>query len=57
MADIAKCPGVECPIKEKCYRFTAPCGYWQSQLTKEPYRVEEEMCGLFLPIEENFGNE
>ena len=29
MADISKCNGANCPIKEKCYRFTAPDGVWQ----------------------------
>lgn len=24
MADITMCDGVECPIKDKCYRHTAP---------------------------------
>ena len=30
MSDISKCNGVNCPIKDKCYRYTAPDGYWQS---------------------------
>lgn len=29
MADISKCNGVNCPIKEKCYRYTAPDSFWQ----------------------------
>jgi hypothetical protein len=23
MTDIAKCKGMDCPVKERCYRFTA----------------------------------
>lgn len=30
MADIAKCNDIHCPSKDKCYRFTAPSGMWQS---------------------------
>ena len=28
MPDISKCEGIDCPIKENCYRFTSePCEY------------------------------
>lgn len=30
MSDISKCENLECPLKENCYRYTAPVGYWQS---------------------------
>jgi hypothetical protein len=31
MADISKCKGYKCPLKKKCYRFTAPESLvWQS---------------------------
>jgi len=31
MADIAKCNGHNCPLKEKCYRYTAPAAeLWQT---------------------------
>ena len=31
MADITVCPGTDCPVKEQCYRFTAPRSeVWQS---------------------------
>ena len=30
MADISKCTGKNCEIKEKCYRFMARDGYWQA---------------------------
>lgn len=29
MADISKCGNESCPLKEKCYRYTAPIGFWQ----------------------------
>lgn len=29
MTDISKCAGIDCPIRETCYRFTAPA---------DPYR-------------------
>ena len=30
MADITKCANKNCKIKEYCYRYNAPDGYWQS---------------------------
>ncbi len=30
MADISKCNDSLCPSKDKCYRFNAPNGMWQS---------------------------
>ena len=30
MADIAKCNGHNCPLKEKCYRYTVPASDWQT---------------------------
>ena len=31
MADITKCKGIDCPIKDSCYRYTAEdSGKWQS---------------------------
>ena len=30
MADISKCANVSCPIRKKCYRFTAKPSYYQS---------------------------
>lgn len=36
--DITKCEGTNCPLKEKCYRFTAPADdEWQSYFTESPY--------------------
>ena len=31
MSDISKCKNSQCPLKEHCYRWTAPADeYWQS---------------------------
>lgn len=31
MTDISKCNGIDCTLKETCYRFTAPADpYWQA---------------------------
>lgn len=30
MADISKCNGIDCPIKNDCYRHTAPDGIIQA---------------------------
>jgi hypothetical protein len=50
MADITCCEGTNCPLKEKCYRFTAPKSeLYQSYLMKEPFREEKgkTVCDLF----------
>lgn len=40
MTDISMCLGVDCPIKEKCYRFKAvPNPYRQT------YLVQDELIG------------
>ncbi len=37
MADITKCQGVNCPMKESCYRYTAPSSeYRQSWFMSVP---------------------
>ena len=28
MADITMCPGTDCPVKNKCHRFTATANEW-----------------------------
>lgn len=32
MVDIAKCKNEDCPLKKKCYRYTAKSGFWQSYM-------------------------
>jgi hypothetical protein len=42
MADVTMCSGTDCPIKESCYRFTAPKSeIMQSWFFKTPFKVEE----------------
>jgi len=45
MADIDKCRGDGCPIKEKCYRYTAEDGTYQNYFTKAPF--DGEKCNMY----------
>lgn len=39
MPDITKCEGTDCPVKEKCYRFTArDSEFRQSYFATPPYK-------------------
>lgn len=42
MADITKCNGGQCPIKEKCYRYTAQADDYQSWFFSPPFEVDME---------------
>ena len=45
MADIAKCIGKNCKVKESCYRFTAPSSeYWQSYIMP---KIENGKCDMY----------
>jgi len=52
MADVTKCPGNGCPIREDCYRYTAPASEQQSWFTETPlqWRVgdDEWYCEYYL---------
>jgi hypothetical protein len=51
MADISMCEGQGCPLKEKCYRFTAPKNeHWQAVFVFVPYNEELKECDMFYPI-------
>jgi len=53
MADIEMCEGVNCPLKEKCYRYLAPVNeYWQAYSTESPYDIETGECESFWDITE-----
>lgn len=41
MTDITKCTGHNCPVKLKCYRFTAPSSEYQSYFSEPPISVED----------------
>ena len=46
MPDITMCKGTNCPLKEKCYRYTAkPNKYWQSWFYEAP--VKNGKCDHF----------
>ena len=47
MADITMCSGDGCPMKEKCYRHTAPVSeYRQAYFVKPPIQ-EDNTCEYF----------
>lgn len=46
MADITKCDGKGCDLKEKCYRFTANDGFVQSYFVNPP--IVDNVCDYFL---------
>lgn len=53
MVDITKCSGVRgndvCPMRDKCYRYTAKVGFMQSYLLTPPFEVKELIeCDMFL---------
>lgn len=48
MADISMCSGEKCPLKEKCYRHTAPKSeFRQAYFTKVPYSTLVEGCEYY----------
>jgi len=49
MADITKCEGKDCPLKENCYRYTAePSEYSQAYFTEPP--IKDGKCEYYLEI-------
>ena len=45
MADITKCRGDGCIVKEKCYRYTAKDSSYQSYFVEVPFR--EGKCDMY----------
>jgi hypothetical protein len=45
MADITKCKGTNCAMKQNCYRFTAKESYYQPFFTEVP--LTDESCVYF----------
>lgn len=42
------CSGLDCPLKETCYRYTAkPNEFRQSYFINSPYDKENEKCDYF----------
>lgn len=49
MADICMCSGKGCPMKDNCYRHTAPVNeYRQAYFVIVPYNPEKQTCDYFL---------
>lgn len=53
MADISKCAGKGCKLKEACYRYTAKADeMWQSYvMADESLTPEQTHCDMFWPDE------
>jgi hypothetical protein len=45
MADITKCNGIGCHLKEKCYRFTAKADEYQSYFLESP--IKNGVCDMY----------
>lgn len=50
MADITKCNSEECPLRQSCYRYTAPKSNYQSVFVIPPYNKETKSCDEFWQI-------
>jgi len=49
--DLDMCEGLNCPLKNRCYRYTAPKDYkYQSYMIGSPFRKEKGkiVCDLFI---------
>lgn len=44
MIDITFCSGDDCPLRYRCYRFTAEVSGRRNFFTKPPYRADEQSC-------------
>lgn len=47
MADITMCKGTTCPVKESCYRFTAPINDWRQSFFIEVPIKEDKTCDKY----------
>ena len=52
MADITKCRGDGCPLKEQCYRYTARDDSYQYYFTEVPFR--EGRCDMYWDENEEY---
>lgn len=50
MPDITKCIAEDCPLKQKCYRYTSEAGVWQSYFLDAPYEIVDGKftCEMYL---------
>ncbi len=52
MADITMCEGDHCPVKDNCYRYTAPVNeYMQSYFVVTPWDTQGMKCSMYWPLE------
>jgi hypothetical protein len=51
MADITKCTGRGCDLRETCYRFTATAGWYQSYFMTSPVKNGE--CEMYWETNTN----
>jgi hypothetical protein len=51
MADITKCKGIGCRVREDCYRYTAPASEWQSWFAVAPVSDDENGCDMMIDTE------
>jgi hypothetical protein len=50
MPDMTMCEGIDCPLKETCYRYKATASeFRQSYFSDLPYDKEEEKCDYYFP--------
>jgi hypothetical protein len=45
MSDITMCKGTNCPLKEKCFRFTAKADEYQSYFNESP--LKDDKCDMY----------
>ena len=52
MADISKCKGGDCPLKDKCYRYVVIPSDYQSYFFDIPYKVVNNhlICEYFYEL-------
>lgn len=55
MVDITKCFGGDCPLKDKCYRFTAPAGEYMQSYFRKPMNSGND-CEYFSSNGRKNGN-
>lgn len=48
--DISMCEGIDCPLKETCYRYLATPSYWQSYSNFYEY-IENGKCEHYWECE------
>ena len=46
------CSGENCPMKERCYRFTAPKNDWRQSFFVNPPIKEDKTCDQFWDNQE-----